>query len=102
MLWMNWAPPPSRPDMAYSVEDNTYIALYSVWQDAAQDAQFANWPIDCLRPMQELSSGCQLADENLAQRPQRFVSERNLARLDELRAKYDPQRKFYPWMGRPQ
>ncbi len=101
MLWMNWAPPASRPDMAYSVEDNIYLALYSVWQHAADDAQFANWPINCLRPLEHLSSGCQLADENLAHRPQRFVSEANLERLDRLRAAHDPERCFYPWMGRP-
>ena len=34
MLWMNWAPPSNRPDMAYSVEDDIYIALYSVWRHA--------------------------------------------------------------------
>src|SRR5581483_6348268 len=37
MLWMNWGPgstpAPPRPDMAYSCEDDTYIALYAVWQD---------------------------------------------------------------------
>jgi FAD/FMN-containing dehydrogenase len=31
MLWMNWQPgtecPPARPEMAYSVEDDTYIAM---------------------------------------------------------------------------
>ncbi len=26
MLWMNWGESPERPDMAYSVEDSTYIA----------------------------------------------------------------------------
>ncbi|MGD9722552.1 MAG: FAD-binding oxidoreductase [Pirellulales bacterium] len=101
MLWMNWAPPPTRPEMAYSVEDNIYLALYSVWKHAADDARFAAWPVNCLRPMQHLSTGCQLADENLGERPQRFVSDENLARLDGLRANYDPERRFYPWMGRP-
>ena len=41
MVWMNWGPgttpPPARPDMAFSVEDDTYIALYAVWQDPADD-----------------------------------------------------------------
>jgi hypothetical protein len=51
--------------------------------------------------MDHLSSGIQLADENLGQRPARFVSEPNLARLDEVRARYDPERRFHSWMGRP-
>ena len=49
--------------------------------------------------MEHFASGIQLADENLGQRPARFVSEENLARLDELRGRWDPQGLFHPWMG---
>ena len=35
-----------------------------------------------------------------AARPARFVSDENLARLDEIRAQYDPDGRFHPWMGR--
>lgn len=101
MLWMNWAPPPDRPDMAYSMEDNTYIALYSVWQHAKDDPQFVHWPIERMREMEYWASGCQLADENLGQRPARFVSDEHLARLDRVRSMYDPQSRFHSWMGRP-
>ncbi|MBL8793577.1 MAG: FAD-binding oxidoreductase [Planctomycetia bacterium] len=100
-LWMNWVPPPSRPDMAYSMEDEIYLALYSVWKDAKDDAAFAQWPVERMREMQHLCSGCQLADENLGQRPVRFVSDEHLARLDRIRAERDPQSRFFPWMGRP-
>jgi FAD/FMN-containing dehydrogenase len=101
MLWMNWGPSPDRPEMAFSVEDETYIALYGVWSDAAADAANVAWPTERMREMEHLASGIQLADENLGQRPARFVSEENLARLDEVRAEYDPQDLFHPWMGRP-
>lgn len=101
MLWMNWGPSPERPDMAYSVEDETYIALYGVWQDPAADAANVAWPAKRMREMEHLASGIQLADENLGQRPARFVSEENLARLDAVRAEYDPDGLFHAWMGRP-
>ena len=101
MLWMNWAPPSDRPDMAYSMEDDIYLALYSVWKNAADDAQFDAWPVERMREMETLASGCQLADENLAQRPARFVSDENLARLDRARATFDPEGRFHAWMGRP-
>ncbi len=100
VLWMNWAPPPDRPDMAYSMEDDIYIALYSVWKDAARDEEFVHWPVDRMREMEHLATGCQLADENLGQRPARFVTDRNLARLDQVRAQYDPTGRFHTWMGR--
>lgn len=101
MLWMNWGPSPERPDMAYSVEDETYIALYGVWQDPAADAANVAWPAARMREMEHLASGIQLADENLGQRPARFVSAENLARLDAVRAEYDPEGVFHSWMGRP-
>ena len=51
--------------------------------------------------MQHLATGCQLADENLGQRPLKFVTEEHLARLDQVRAAYDPEGRFHSWMGRP-
>ncbi len=101
MLWMNWGPSPPRPEMAYSVEDDTYIALYGVWRDPAEDEANTAWATERMREMERLASGIQLADENLGRRPARFVSEENLARLDEVRAIYDPDGLFHPWMGRP-
>ena len=100
MLWMNWGPSPPRPEMAYSIEDETYIALYAVWEDAAEDEANVAWPTERMREMAPLASGIQLADENLGERPARFAGEENMARLDEVRAVYDPDGLFHPWMGR--
>lgn len=100
MLWMNWGPSPPRPEMAYSVEDETYIALYGVWQDPVEDEANVGWATERMREMAPLASGIQLADENLGNRPARFVSDENMTRLDEVRAAYDPDGLFHPWMGR--
>jgi FAD/FMN-containing dehydrogenase len=100
MLWMNWGPSPTRPEMAYSVEDDTYIALYGVWQDAAEDEANVAWVENQMGEMEHLSSGIQLADENLGRRPARFAVDENMTRLDEVRAAYDPDGLFHPWMGR--
>jgi FAD/FMN-containing dehydrogenase len=100
-LWMNWAPPNDRPDMAFSMEDDIYVALYSVWKHAHDDARFEAWPRDRMREMEPHATGIQLADENLGQRPAKFVSDANLARLDAARAAHDPDNLFQPWMGRP-
>lgn len=101
LLWMNWAPPRDRPSMAFSMEDETYIALYGGWTDPADDATTGAWARERMREMAPLATGCQLADENLGERPARFVADANLARLDELRARHDPGARFHPWMGRP-
>lgn len=101
MLWLNWAPPPERPDMAFSMEDDIYIALYGVWKHKHDDDKYAPWAEDRVREMQALATGCQLADENLGRRPARFVTDDRLARLDKIRAERDPDRRFHEWMGRP-
>jgi FAD/FMN-containing dehydrogenase len=103
-LWMNWGPgttpEPARPDMAYSMEDDTYIALYGVWTDPADDDAITAWATDNMRALEPHATGIQLADENLGRRPARFVTDAHLQRLDELRAAYDPDGRFHPWMGR--
>lgn len=101
VLWLNWAPRQRRPDMAFSMEDDIYLALYGAWKDPRDDARYERWATERMAEMAGLASGCQLADENLGQRLARFVSEENLRRLDEIRAKWDPQGTFYSWMGRP-
>ena len=93
-------PSPARQDMAYSLEDEAYLALYSGWRDAADDEMYADWPRSNMAAMAPLASGIQLADENLGARPAKFVTDANMARLDRIRADYDPDGRFYPWMGR--
>ncbi len=100
-MWMNWGPSPERPDMAYSVEDDVYIALYASWRDPADDERHAAWPAARMREMEHLATGIQLADENLGVRPARFVSDEHRRRLDEIRARYDPAGRFHSWMGGP-
>jgi FAD/FMN-containing dehydrogenase len=101
MLWMNWGPSPERQDMAYSVEDETYIALYAVGSDPADDAANLAWAEDNMRAMEHLASGIQLADENLGRRPARFLSDAHCERVDRVRAQYDPDGLFHSWMGAP-
>jgi FAD/FMN-containing dehydrogenase len=101
MMWMLWGPPQPLPDMAFSKQDDLYIALYAVWQDQSADAVHQAWVTDHMRSLERFSSGIQLADENLGARPFRFLADANFARLQELRAKHDPNRLFHSYMGLP-
>lgn len=99
-LWLNWGPSPPRQDMAYSVEDEVYLALYGGWKDAADDDKYGDWARSNMAAMADLASGIQLADENLGRRPARFVTDEAMTRLDKVRAAYDPDGLFHSWMGR--
>jgi hypothetical protein len=100
IMWMNWAPKTRRPDMAFSSEDDIYIAMYGIWQDAAGEAAAARWALDGMTELTAHATGIQLADENLSERPARFMADANLARLDRLRAAHDPAGRFHSYMRR--
>ena len=100
VLWLNWNGPVQRPDMAFSQEHRTYLALYCGLGKGVDEAKHVNWATDHMKALEPWSRGIQLADENLARRPSKFVSDANMVRLDQARAKYDPQGRFHPWMGR--
>ncbi len=97
MLWMNWMPPESRPDMAYSVEDDYYISLYGGWNHPHEAAATARWAPDRIAEMSHLSTGSQLADD--PGHPARVIAEPNLDRLAGLRSTHDPSGRFQPWIG---
>ncbi|MBT8114019.1 MAG: FAD-binding oxidoreductase [Arenicella sp.] len=99
-LWLNLYPPQSRPDMAYSLEADRYLAVYGEWKRAVDDAKYENWATGCMETMQQHSVGIQLADENLGKRPAPFMAAENLEKLDSLREKHDPTGLFHAWMGR--
>lgn len=99
-LWLNWGPCPPRQDMAYSIEADIYLALYGSWKDPADEAKYADWARSHMAAMSHLAVGIQLADENLGARPARFASDAAMAKLDRVRAEYDPDGLFNSWMGR--
>ena len=99
-LWLNWNPPAQRPDMAFSLEARTYLALYGGLRAKGPPAD-ETWATDHIRALEPFSAGIQLADENLAVRPWPFLARANMQRLEALRAKHDPQGLFNAFMGRP-
>ena len=98
-LWLSWYPPSKREDMAFSLESNTYFACYGEWKDPAGDQVHNKWAGDSMRLFEPHSKGIQIADENLGNRPARFTTDENFARLKQIRANYDPHGRFHSWGG---
>jgi FAD binding domain len=97
VLWLNWQNIPARQDMAFSMEDNIYIALYGSWKHAKDTPLYDNWAYNHVKKMEHLSTGIQLADEGLHKRPARFVQDANLLKLNEIREVRDPEQVFNRW-----
>lgn len=96
-LWLNWAPPAGLPDMAYTVEDRTYLAFYGGWLDDGDGVATTRWARDNAAAMQSVSSGVQFADD--PGRPSRAISEAAQSRLEGVRAVHDPHGRFNRWIG---
>jgi len=97
IFWYPWRPQPI-PDAALSVTGNLYIAAFAGWDDPAEDERMVGWATGQMRRLEPLSLGIQLADENLVNRPARYLSEENAARLEQLRARHDPDGVFHSYL----
>lgn len=99
-IFTGWKTSADRADMVYGVEDEIYLALYTIWEDPADDDRYGDWAASNMAAMSHLATGSSLADENLCRRPARFITESNMARLDRVRSVYDPQGRFHSWLDR--
>jgi hypothetical protein len=99
-VFAGWKSSADRTDMVYGLEDEIYLALYTAWHDPADDERYSDWAPSNMAAMSHLATGISLADENLARRPAQFITDPNMARLDKVRADYDPDGLFHSWMAR--
>jgi FAD/FMN-containing dehydrogenase len=89
-----WGPVRKLPDMAYSVQGDIYLSSNAVYYDPADDARCEAWAVEAMRRLDGISIGGQMNDENIAHHPARYQSDESARRLERLRSKYDPQRRF--------
>ncbi|WP_292815733.1 FAD-binding oxidoreductase [Microbacterium sp. HA-8] len=99
--WDGYPGAPERPSMAFSLKGDFCYALYTAWDDPADDASMKGWTTDVMRAWEPHAAFTMLADENLINRPMPFMAPENLARLDEIRSERDPEGRFVAWLGRP-
>ena len=97
VFWNPWRVQPV-PNAAFSMQGKLYVALYAMWEDEADDDVHQAWVTGQMKRLEPLSKGIQLADENLVNRPWPYLSEESSARLEELRAKHDPEGLFLSYL----
>lgn len=98
VLWFSMAPQRELPDMALSLQADVYFAAYVVWEDEADDEANQAWLTSQMRRIEPVTEGLFLADADLARRPAKFMADANWQRLQELRARYDPDGLFCSYL----
>jgi FAD/FMN-containing dehydrogenase len=99
LLWMLWGGQPTRADACWSTQSRLYFSPNAVWTDPADDLRCERWAHETLRDLAPVARGTQFADANPADRPDHGLEAEQAARLEQLRARYDPQRLFRSYLA---
>ena len=98
-IWYGWAPTRRLPDMAFSVEANVYVATYLVYEDEADDERYRTEVHDRTAAIaRDGGVGVYLGDTDFTRRPDRFLSDEHLRRLEAVRGHRDPTRLFASYL----
>jgi FAD/FMN-containing dehydrogenase len=100
-IWYGWAPTRALPDMAFSVQANVYLATYVIYTDEADDERYRSWvhaQTARLAAAGGAGRGVYLGDTNFTRRPARFLSDEHFARLEEIRARRDPDGRICSYL----
>jgi FAD/FMN-containing dehydrogenase len=101
-IWYGWAPSGELPDMAFSVEGNVYLATYAIWADPADDEAHRSWVHRHIGGLAERhGKGVYLGDTDFTRRADKFMADANFARLQALRAQWDPHGRFCSYLIDP-
>jgi FAD/FMN-containing dehydrogenase len=97
-IWYGWAPSRPLPDMAFSVQGRAYLATYAIWLDPADDERHRDWVVRRTDELATLGRGVYLGDTDFTRRPDRFMAPENFERLQQIRARRDPEGRFCSYL----
>jgi FAD/FMN-containing dehydrogenase len=91
--------PQQHPNAAFGLQTEMSFHVYAVYDDPAEDASMLTWHAEAMARVEPYSvGGGKVNDSNLFTRPMAVMRPEAAARLEELRATYDPDGRFdaYP------
>lgn len=100
-IWFSMAPLRPLPDMAFSLQSEIYLASYVLWEDPADDERHLAWLRAAMADLEPVTAGQYLGDSDLSRRQVRFMTDDAWARLQEVRARRDPEGLFAGYLAGP-
>lgn len=102
-LYPGWAKGvPGPPDTALSMSARVYGGPWTIWESPEDDAANIEWHRKCCEILKPFVCGRYLGESDIIDDPSRApeaFSPANWKRLQELKAKYDPDRRFHGLFG---
>jgi FAD/FMN-containing dehydrogenase len=93
---------PSAREMAYSMAAPLYLATYSAWQNAADDAANRRWHQETVESLRPVTRGHYMGETDLLASPVRASESLGPGvweRLQAIRRRYDPDNIFHSHIG---
>ena len=98
-IWFSMSPLRQLPDMAFSLQTETYLASYLVYEDKADEDRLRAWLTDRMRELEPVTVGQYLGDSDLANRQVKFMDDAAWKRLQDIRARRDPDSLFVGYLA---
>jgi FAD/FMN-containing dehydrogenase len=98
-LWYSMAPLRTLPDMAFSLQTEIYFASYVAWEDEKDDELNKNWLKNIIKNIEPITKGQYLGDSDFTAHQRKFISNENYEKLEEIRAKRDPNGRFHSYLA---
>ncbi|MGO9604845.1 MAG: FAD-binding oxidoreductase [Candidatus Binataceae bacterium] len=102
-IYLGWANGvPSQQETALSMSARVYGGIWTMWKDARDDAANIEWHRKCCELLKPLACGRYLGESDIIDdrsRAEEAFSLENWKRLQELKAKYDPEGLFHGFFG---
>ncbi|PKY08449.1 FAD-binding domain-containing protein [Aspergillus campestris IBT 28561] len=92
-FWTSMQPWSRRrlPDMALSLQADHYFAIYTVWEDEADDDRCRAWLKQAMRPVEGACIGAYLGDSEFANRMSHYWDPKSTVHLRQVRQAWDPE-----------
>jgi len=85
--------------MALSMQSDHYFAVYTVWEDEAEDEKCHQWVKDVMKSVEGESLGSYLGDADFRMRRAKFWEEVEGRKVMSIREKWDPEGRICGFLG---
>jgi FAD/FMN-containing dehydrogenase len=97
-LWYSMAPLRKLPDMAFSMQTETYFASYVIWENEADDAKNKEWLKNIMKHIEPITAGQYLGDSDFTAHNRKFIAEKSFDKLQKIRTERDPNGLFHSYL----
>lgn len=100
-LWSSMKPRSNRPlaNTALSIQSDHYLAVYVIWDDEADDAQYESWLSEVMEPLSHHSVGSYLGEFDFQARPSKCWGPEEYRKLAAIKRKWDPDDRICGCLG---